>query len=419
MNPNHYLLTLGSLCAYHPLQDQPMLLAFTDFFTSLNALQTQSKEPRLAQQALHQYSNIFHLLRSQGYRGLGDYLWDYMRFQPTHYGQLIAQKTSDPALEYAARREVDLLLGLAKLDCDLLLEALRPHLALEDQFILGELPRWSASTPFDFDGLTAFHQEKGWGIFAKYQHFLWQNQALTPVSHSTCRPYHQMLGFALQREQVLENTRKLVAGQPAQNILLFGDGGTGKSAVIKSMTQVPEFARLRLIQADNASLRSLPQLMAQLSQLPYPSIIFLDDLSFDQDDNTYSALKSILEGGLASPPANVLVYATSNRRHLVRQTFSERAGDEVDMMETISEKTALAERFGLRIPYLSMNKAEYLALVDYLYQEQQSNQNQEGSPQGKPLPPEILHHQAMMWEIRHGGRTPRVAGQFIHSLLDP
>ena len=110
----------------------------------------------------------------------------------------------------------------------------------------------------------------------------------------------------------------------------------------------------------------MPRLIRSLAGRRQKFILFIDDLAFDQDDQTYSSLKTILEGGLEKRPVNVAIYATSNRRHLVRQTFSERAGEEIDTFETISEKTALAERFGLRIPYMTMNKRDYLALIDHL-----------------------------------------------------
>ena len=150
----------------------------------------------------------------------------------------------------------------------------------------------------------------------------------------------------------------------------------------------------------------MPQLIRSLAGRRQKFILFIDDLAFDQDDKTYSALKTILEGTLEKRPANVAIYATSNRRHLVRQTFADRAGDEVDTFETISEKTALAERFGLRIPYLTMNKAGYLALVDHL-----------AAQAGISMDRDALHAQAMTWEIRHAGRTPRVARQFVASLM--
>ena len=162
---------------------------------------------------------------------------------------------------------------------------------------------------------------------------------------------------------------------------------------------------LRLIEIQKENLVGMPRLIRSLAGRRQKFILFIDDLAFDQDDQTYSSLKTILEGGLEKRPVNVAIYATSNRRHLVRQTFSERAGEEIDTFETISEKTALAERFGLRIPYMTMNKRDYLALIDHLAGLYQVEMDRE-----------LLHARAMEWEIRHAGRTPRVARQFIASL---
>ena len=197
----------------------------------------------------------------------------------------------------------------------------------------------------------------------------------------------------------------MLEGHLVNNVLLFGDGGTGKSATVKSMLFRPGFGDLRLIEVQKEGLAQMPRLIRSLAGRRQKFILFIDDLAFDQDDNTYSIMKTILEGGLERRPANVAIYATSNRRHLVRQSFSDRAGDEVDAFETISEKTALAERFGLRIPYLTMSKADYLALVDHL-----------AARAGVAMSAELLHAQAMTWEIRHAGRTPRTAQQFIASL---
>ncbi len=134
-------------------------------------------------------------------------------------------------------------------------------------------------------------------------------------------------------------------------------------------------------------------------------IVFIDDLTFDRDDPTYSVLKTILEGGVERRPQNVAVYATSNRRHLVRQTISERAGDEMDRSETIREKTSLADRFGVRVLFQGLGKPEFLALVDML-----------AARQGVDLSPEELHRRAVAWERFHGAQTPRTALQFILSL---
>jgi len=225
------------------------------------------------------------------------------------------------------------------------------------------------------------------------------------VADPDCPRPEDLLGYEHQRGMVEQNTRLMIAGRQANNVLLFGDGGTGKSATVKSMLYLPGMEELRLIEVEKENLTGMPELIRSLEGRRQKFILFIDDLAFDQDDKTYSALKTILEGTLEKRPVNVCICATSNRRHLVRQTFADRAGDEVDTFETIAEKTALADRFGLRIPYLTMNKTDYLALVDHL-----------AARAGLDIPSDQLHAQAMTWEIRHAGRTPRVARQFVASL---
>ena len=214
-----------------------------------------------------------------------------------------------------------------------------------------------------------------------------------------------MMGYSLQREQVIANTRAFLAGKRINDVLLYGDSGTGKSATVKTLLTVPGFEALRLIEIQKDGLRGMPALIRDLSGRKQRFILFIDDLAFDQDDHTYSVVKTILEGGLEKRPANVAIYATSNRRHLVRQNFSDRGSDEVDISETIAEKTALAERFGLRIPYLTMNKTDYLALVERM-----------AAQRGLPMATEELRRRAIQWDMRFPGRTPRGARQFLASL---
>ncbi len=356
-------------------------------------------------ETLEDYTDLFYDLRQEGYEGIGDWLWDWLRYTETPYSRLIDQGKSDPALENAARRDIDTLVLLAQTDCDRFIDAMKPLLGSEFAPVLAGLPRWRASAPFDFDSLTQFYKDHGAGLFAKYRAFLWEDGVLVPVADPDCPRPEDLLGYEHQRGQVEQNTRLMLAGRQANNVLLFGDGGTGKSATVKSMLYLPGMEDLRLIEVEKENLTGMPGLIRSLAGRRQKFILFIDDLAFDQDDKTYSALKTILEGTLEKRPVNVCVCATSNRRHLVRQTFAERAGDEVDTFETISEKTALAERFGLRIPYLTMNKADYLALVDHL-----------AAQAGLDIPADRLHAQAMTWEIRHAGRTPRVARQFVASL---
>jgi len=355
--------------------------------------------------ALDEYTALFSALRQEGYQGLGDWLWDTLRYEESPYSALAESGTCDPELEAAARREVELLIELARTDCNHYCKAMKPLLGAEFAPVLDSLPRWSREVPFDFDALTDYYHDHGAGLYARYHAFLWEEGKLIPVPDPDCPKPEDLLGYEIQRDQVEANTRQLVEGRPSNNVLLFGDGGTGKSATVKSMLYLPGMEELRLIEIQKENITGLPSLIRSLGHRRQKFILFIDDLAFDQDDKTYSSMKTILEGSLEKRPLNVAIYATSNRRHLVRQTFSERAGEEVDTFETISEKTALAERFGLRIPYLTMNKVSYLALVEHLARQA-----------GIEMPRDQLHAQAMTWEIRHSGRTPRVARQFIASL---
>jgi len=397
MELNALRAALGGISAYRELTNTTVMY---DVHELLDALHRKEGE-----RALDAYAALFHALRLEGFEGLGDWLWDRLRYTESPYSRLIDRGASDPALENAARRDIETLVLLSGTDCDRYIDAMKPLLGSEYAPVLAGLPRWRAAAPFDFDRLTQFYREHGAGLFAKYRAFLWEDGELVPVADPDCPRPEDLLGYEHQRGQVEQNTRLMMAGRQANNVLLFGDGGTGKSATVKSMLYLPGMGDLRLIEVEKENLTGMPDLIRSLAGRRQKFILFIDDLAFDQDDKTYSALKTILEGTLEKRPDNVCICATSNRRHLVRQTFTERAGDEVDTFETISEKTALAERFGLRIPYLTMNKTDYLALVDHL-----------AAQAGVQMDPEALHAQAMTWEIRHAGRTPRVARQFVASL---
>ena len=388
---------LRGLSAFRSLLDTLML---KDALQLLDAAARRDGEGALAA-----YDQMFYRLKAEGYSGLGTWLWDTLRYTETPYGDLAGSGRSDPELEGAALRDAETLLQLAQLGAEDIRVALKPILTEEYVSVLDNLPAWETGAPFTFEELAAFYQENGAGLYAKYRAFLWEEGRLVPVADPDCPHPVELLGYDQQRKQVLDNTRLLVEGKPSNNVLLFGDGGTGKSATVKSMLYLPGMENLRLIEIQKENLVGMPRLIRSLAGRRQSFILFIDDLAFDQDDKTYSSLKTILEGGLEKRPLNVAIYATSNRRHLVRQTFSDRAGDEVDAFETISEKTALAERFGLRIPYMTMSKSEYLALIDHLAGLYHVEMNRE-----------VLHAKAMEWEIRHAGRTPRVARQFIASL---
>ena len=388
---------LRGLSAFRSLLDTPML---KDALQLLDAAARRDGEGALAA-----YDQMFYRLKAEGYSGLGTWMWDTLRYTETPYGDLAGSGRSDPELEGAALRDAETLLQLAQLGAEDIRVALKPILTEEYVSVLDNLPAWETGAPFTFEELAAFYQENGAGLYAKYRAFLWEEGRLVPVADPDCPHPVELLGYDQQRKQVLDNTRLLVEGKPSNNVLLFGDGGTGKSATVKSMLYLPGMENLRLIEIQKENLVGMPRLIRSLAGRRQSFILFIDDLAFDQDDKTYSSLKTILEGGLEKRPLNVAIYATSNRRHLVRQTFSDRAGDEVDAVETIQEKTSLAERFGVRIPYLALNQAEFLDMVERM-----------ADLYGVDMDRQALRTGAIRWEMRHPGRTPRTAKQYIASL---
>ena len=354
---------------------------------------------------LEAYTDLFYQLRVEGFPGLGQWLGDALRWSEGPYPLLAERGDRDPALEQAARLDLSAFALLAGVDCDRWLTQLGRLLDSDYQGVLTGLPRWQAGVPFSFDALTEAYRREGAGRFARYRAFVWDSGELIPVAHPDSPDSSQLLGYDEQRAEVERNTRALVEGRAVNNVLLYGESGTGKSATVKHLLTLPGLEELRIIEADKENLGGLPALIRTLDGRRQKFIIFIDDLTFDKDDPTYSILKTILEGGVEPRPQNVAVYATSNRRHLVRQTISERAGDEMDRSETIREKTSLADRFGVRVLFQGLDKAGFLALVDLLAERH-----------CVALPPEELHRQAVAWERFHGAQTPRTALQFVLSL---
>ena len=357
------------------------------------------------EEALGAYTDLFYALRQAGFSSLGDYLADALRWDEGPYPRLAEAGGEDTVLAEAAQRDLTAFSLLAGMDGQLWLDALGDCLGAEEKWLTEGLPTWAGGVPFSFEGLTERYQKEGAGTFARYRAFVWEDGALIPVADPDCPSQEDLLGYEEQRQEVWRNTQALLAGHRVNNVLLYGESGTGKSATVKHLLTLPGTGELRLIEADKENLSGLPALIRSLRGRRQKFIVFIDDLAFDRDDSTYSVLKTILEGGLERRPDNVAIYATSNRRHLVRQTISERAGDEMDRSETIREKTSLADRFGLRILFQGLDKAGYLELVDKL-----------AAQAGVSMDPEELHRQALMWERLHASRTPRSALQFVLSL---
>lgn len=277
--------------------------------------------------------------------------------------------------------------------------------------------------------LVTHYATHGSGHFARARAFVWRGvtgndhlSGLDPVMvHDPVRA-HDLVGTVDARALLRRNTANLLRGRPANNVLLYGDRGTGKSSSVKSLLQEPDTAAwgedpdagpvpwglLRLIDVPKSRLGDFPTLITCLRDRPERFILFVDDLSFEDGETQYKDLKAVLDGGVIAHPENVVVYATSNRRHLIREQFSDRPdplNTDVHGQDTVQEKLSFADRFGLTLTFLSPNQEDYLAIATHLAQ-----------LRGLPIALPDLRRRAIAWAAWHNGRSGRTARQFIDDL---
>ena len=256
------------------------------------------------------------------------------------------------------------------------------------------------------ENIKGFHKSSGCGIFARYRAFIWRDGDICPVHHPDVITLDDLKGYEYQRNLVLNNTGAFLKGLSANNCLLYGDKGTGKSSTVKAILNEHYKDGLRIVEMPKERLCDFPLLVDKIAPVPMKFIIYIDDLSFQKQDDRYASLKAVLEGGLAARPKNTLIYATSNRRHLVKESFSDRDGDDLHRNDTIQESLSLADRFGLSVNFAAPDKQRYLSIVKALAQ-QRGIEKEENE----------LYMLAERWALERGGRSPRCARQFIDSMF--
>jgi hypothetical protein len=261
--------------------------------------------------------------------------------------------------------------------------------------------------------VTSFYKRYGVGKFGLNKAFRVVHKGdemqLSPITHTSDVTFSHLVGYEQQKQQLIDNTEAFVEGRKANNCLLYGDSGTGKSTCIKAVLNRYYDKGLRLIEVYKHQFQDLSAIIEQVKNRNYKFIIYMDDLSFEEFEIEYKYLKAVIEGGLEVKPDNVLIYATSNRRHLIRETWSDRSdmsADELHRSDTMQEKLSLVARFGVSINFSRPDKKEFEKIVLAL-----ADENSDIT-----LSPEELLLQANAWSIRNGGYSGRVAEQFITHL---
>ncbi len=258
----------------------------------------------------------------------------------------------------------------------------------------------------EYENRIANLDKYGYGIFSSYCMFrLSDDKVIEPIVSADKTEMSKFVGYEQERQSVVENTESFISGKTCTNILLCGDAGTGKSSTVKAVANHFFNRGIRLIELRKDQLCYLPYVMGKISENPLKFIIFIDDLSFNKNDDNFSMLKAALEGSASAKADNAVIYATSNRRHIIKETFGDRVGDDVHRNDTLQENLSLSERFGLIVYFQKPNKALYLDIVRTL-----ARRN------GISLDEAELDVRAEAFALRRGSRSARCAEQFIESL---
>lgn len=304
-------------------------------------------------------------------------------------------------VEKAVRAELALFSEFAALKpCDFALD-----MALEES----EIPAFSSVNAYLYRTYAKRLQNigrYGYGIFSSHGMFrLSDTKELEPIASADRISMDSFIGYENERAQIIENTRAFVEGRPASNALLCGDAGTGKSSTVKAVANAFFDEGIRLIELRKDQLAFLPLVMSKIVGNPLKFIIFIDDLAFNKSDDHFSMLKASLEGSASAKADNAVIYATSNRRHIVKESFADRDGDDVHINDTLQETLSLSERFGLVVLFSKPNKALYLEIVRELAKKNGLQVNAE------------LDVKAEAFALKKGNRSARCAEQFIDSLM--
>ena len=387
-------IRLHSLAIFRNLLTDPVMESLLAY---LEALQDSSLS-----QAVSCYSQFVSRLYAAGSTTLARYVEQLAGDNENPYIRRIGQgEAPAPEMVECVRAELEILQAAA----DLTPETLRSGLDWD-----GYLPVFQTE---QVDVAASYRRrcenigKLGYGIYARHRMFyVGDNGQIVPVHNPDKIRLSSLIDYKREQQIILDNTLALLSGKPAANILLTGDAGTGKSSTVKAVVNELAYKGLRILEVRKEQLHAIPAILDELNSNPLKFILFIDDLSFQKDDDNFSALKAILEGSVSAKSRNIVIYATSNRRHLVKETFSDRDGDDVHRNDTMQELLSLSERFGIQVTFQKPDKKTYLGIVHHLAKEK-----------GIQMEESQLDALAERYALGRGGRSARAANQFIDGLL--
>jgi len=312
-----------------------------------------------------------------------------------------------PALLSAASQDINSLNDMLGLESNSLKTFAAEIFSAPALFELPELPRMNPLPFSSGEELLSFYKRKGFGFFARASAFTVRDDGtIDPVADPDPVRLSELPGYERHKRQIIRNTLAFLDGHEANNILLYGDKGTGKSSTVKAIANEYAERGLKIIDLPPRCVRHFPAIFEMVRHAPFRFLLFLDDLSFSREDENFASLKAFIEGGIAQRPSNLVIYATSNRRHLIRESSADRQGDEVRVRDALETAASLSDRFGLEITFSVPDRDEYLYIVGKLAEEA-----------GLQLSEDKLQLLAERFALRRNGRSPRTARQFILQQL--
>lgn len=406
-NVNRTKLLLSSLSVFRGIMKRSVVKAYYKLLLSLDS------EP---DEFLNAYGDFYSLISERGFSNRLAYaMTEAALFDENCFTRAAVAGKYDTLPDNvlkAVKRDCEAILAASSLASEEVLKAYKYYDEIKE--IADSLPRWEAgdcAPSFKmFDGslknVARYYKENGCGIFARYKAFIWRDGDIQPVLHPDRIDMDSFTGYEIQRDMVVNNTKSFIEGKSCNNCLLYGDKGTGKSSTVKAIANEFRKDGLRIVEIPKERLIDFPILVDKIAALPMKFIIFIDDLSFQKQDQSYTTLKAVLEGGLAARPDNALIYATSNRRHLVKESFSDRIDDDVNTRDNMQESLSLSDRFGLAVCYSIPTKKEFVDIVIALARQK-----------GIEMSDEELEMGAERFALSRGGRSPRCAKQYVESLF--